>query len=168
MPDLKGRSFGRGAWVHPQTECLRRLIPSLQRSFRAPVVTTGPEALALLRAAAEHRAWQMLGDGRRQRLLVGGSDVTARAWSAGQLSLVLVASDADAAAKLTFVSEAVSLGQARVWGTKSALGALFGRPEIGVVGLTDRGLAQRLFGAIAMALLVPGAPNDGAIPALDS
>jgi len=161
FPDLSARTFGRGAWVHPRPECLKRLAPSLQKSFKASVVTSTPEALLLLRSAAEQRIGHFLGALKRQRLAVFGVDSTSEAYQRGEVHLVLVARDARTAAKATFVREAVSEDLVRVWGTKESLGHVFGRAEIGVVGVTDRGLATRLFGAIAMALLVQEPDFDG-------
>jgi ribosomal protein L7Ae-like RNA K-turn-binding protein len=159
VPDLKGRSFGRGAWVHPRPQCLKRLQQALQKSFKAPVTTTTPQALWLLHSAAETHVNRILGDARRQGLLIYGSDQTGADWLAGRVQLVLIARDARAAAQLSFVEDATRAGKVQVWATKAELGALFGRAEIGVLGVRDRGLAQRLFGAIAMALLVRQAPD---------
>ena len=154
VPDLSARTFGRGAWVHGRPECLKKLQSALSRGFKAPVTTTTAEALQLLRAAAEHRTAQMLGAARRQNAVVFGTDATAEAWRQGRVALILLAQDARAAATSGFVGEAVTADCLRVWGTKAELGHLFGRAEIGVLGVVDRGLAIRLFGAIAMALLV--------------
>lgn len=154
VPDLSTRTFGRGVWVHGRPECLKKLQGALSRGFKAPVVTTTAEALQLLHAAAEHRTNQLLGAARRQNGVVFGTDVTAEAWRQGRVFLVLLANDARAAANSGFVADAVTADCVRVWGTKAELGRLFGRAEIGVLGVVDRGLAIRLFGAIAMALLV--------------
>lgn len=163
VPDLSARTFGRGAWSHPRPECLKRLIPALQKSFKASVVTTTPEALLLLRSAAEHRIGHFLGALKRQRLAVFGVDSTTEAFHRGDVHLVLMAKDARAAANAGFVREALQDDLVRVWGTKESLGHVFGRAEIGVVGVTDRGLATRLFGAIAMALLVQEPESDGSL-----
>ncbi len=158
VPDLRGRSFGRGAWVHPRPECLKRLQPALQKSFKAQVTTSTPEALQLLRCAAICETQKLLGQARRQGLMIFGMDRTGQAWQSGEVHLVMVAQDARASSSVDFVGQAVTAGKAVVWSTKAELGGLFGRAEIGVLGVTDRGLAQRLFGAIAMALLVQPAP----------
>jgi predicted RNA-binding protein YlxR (DUF448 family) len=154
IPDLVGSSFGRGAWTHPHHECLKKLQTSLARSFKAPVLTSTMVALELLSQAGEHRAGQLLGVARRRGLLVHGSDACSEAWSRGGIHLLLVARDAQAAAKLGFVSDAIASGQAQAWSSKEAFGRLLGRSEVALVGLQDRGLARSLFGAIAMALLV--------------
>ncbi len=154
VPDLAGKSFGRGAWTHPSQKCLKQLQKSLQRSFKASVSTSTEEALLLLREAATHRANQILGLARRRNLLVYGSDATRECWYKGDLFGLLVATDARAAAGASFVAEAIVAGSARAWGKKAQFGLLFGRSEVGVLGVRDRGLAISLFGAIAMALPV--------------
>jgi predicted RNA-binding protein YlxR (DUF448 family) len=162
VPDLSGRSFGRGAWTHPRPDCLRNLQKSLARSFKRPVITPTGEALSLLGQGARHRVSQLLGAARRQKKAIFGSDATSEGWQRGEVYLILVARDAQAAAKSTAVAGAVAQGKACAWGTKHELGRLFGRSEIGVLGLCDRGLAKSLFGAIAMALLVQEEPESRA------
>lgn len=153
FPDLAGRTFGRGAWVHPRKKCLAQLTKALAGSFRAEVKTSTPEALSLLGRAANLRVEQLLGEARRQGALVAGADAVREAWERGDAAYVLVAKDARAAANSSLVEEAVRAGRAASWGTKVALGRLVGRGEVGILALRDTGLATRLFGAIAMALL---------------
>jgi ribosomal protein L7Ae-like RNA K-turn-binding protein len=155
VPDLLGRSFGRGAWVHPRAKCMAKLIPALSRSFKATVTTTQAEALEMLVLGAHHRIAQLLGSAHRQKHLVFGGDVCEETDRRGQLHLLIVATDARAASTKGFVERAVVEGRARSWGTKANLGQLLARSEVALIGVTDRGLAQRLFGAIAMALLAP-------------
>lgn len=160
FPDLAGRSFGRGAWTHGTPGCLSQLFRGLSRSFKAPVGGDLSEALSLLRQAAEHRVTLLLGALRRQRLGVYGTDAVSEAFWADRVFLLLVARDARASAEAPAVREAVVAGIAQVWGTKELFGRLFDRGEIGVIGVTDRGLAKSLFGAIAMALLVQNSPSS--------
>lgn len=160
FPDLSGRSFGRGAWVHPTAPCLKSLQKSLARSFKAPVHTTNDEALILLGQAANRRVQQLLGLARRQNLLVFGADAVEKAYRQGEATYLIVARDAQSAAKSACVSDAVGLGKAAAWGTRATLGRVFGRPEVGILALRDRGLATELFGAIAMALLAQKSPIE--------
>lgn len=52
-PDPRGRLAGRGAWLHPDPDCLDRAERrrAFSRAFRLP----GPLDLTLLRAAIEER-----------------------------------------------------------------------------------------------------------------
>lgn len=160
VPDLLGRSFGRGAWTHDTKECLRALPGALSRSFRAAVQTDRQTLLERLAEASEHRATQLLGAARREGHLAFGATPVQAAVKRGSAELVLVARDAQAAAALPEVEQMVRSGRAAVWGTKERLGALCGRPEIAVLAILDRRLAQRLFGAIAMALRASAAAID--------
>lgn len=161
-PDLRGRAFGRGAWVHARAECLKKLRSALSRSFRAEVKQKQPELLELLAFAYERRVLELLGAARRQGVLALGSSPVQAAIRRGAAGGVIVARDALAAAALPEVQEMVRSGRASAWGTKQQLGGLFGRPEIAVLAILDERLAQRLFGAIAMTPRTPGAANDAA------
>lgn len=159
FPDLKASSFGRGAWAHPAPGCLKKLPNALARSFRAEVVTSPKDVVERLALAADARVRQLLGAARRQRLITVGADAASEAWFSGKAEMLLVASDARAAAELASVRAAVPLGKVRVWGTKDELGQLTGRPEVGVLAVSDQRLATGLFGAIAMALLAHPTTN---------
>jgi predicted RNA-binding protein YlxR (DUF448 family)/ribosomal protein L7Ae-like RNA K-turn-binding protein len=161
-PDLKGSLPGRGAWLHPRPECLKKIGPALAKSFKARIDTTSSEAISRLASAGRVRVRHLLGAGRRERLVAEGSELTEEAWNLGQAALVLVAEDARSAADLTAVRQAVARGQARVFSTKSDLGRIFGRPELGVLAVLDERLAQALFGAIALALLAPESDSTSA------
>jgi len=162
VPDLLGRSFGRGAWTHTSGACLRALPQALSRSFRQEVRMERALLLERLAEAAEHRTVQLLGAARREGSLALGATPVQAAVKRGEAAGVLVARDAQAAASLPEVEQMVRAGHAAAWGTKERLGALCGRPEIAVLAILDRRLAQRLFGAIAMALRASDAALDAA------
>jgi len=152
VPDLLARSFGRGAWTHASRECLSALPGALKKSFRQDIRTDRPRLLELLAEAAHHRSAQLLGAARREGHLALGATPVQAAVARGHARGLVVAQDAQAAATLPEVEQMVRRGLASVWGTKERLGALCGRPEIAVLAILDERLAQRLFGAIAMAL----------------
>lgn len=162
VPDLLGKSFGRGAWTHSSRDCLGALPQALSRSFRQEVRTSRAQLLEHLAEAADHRAVQLLGAARREGRLALGSTPVQAAVKRGDAAAVVVARDAQAAAALPEVERMVRTGQAAAWGTKERLGALCGRPEIAVLAILDGRLAQRLFGAIAMALRASDAAFDAA------
>jgi len=156
-PDLKASRVGRGAWVHPRPECLKKLQQALSRSFKAEVKTTTLEGLNLLAQAARVRVRHLLGAARRESKLALGGTLVQEAWERGQAEILIVASDARAAAELSCVKQAIGAGRARVWGTKDGLGQLLGRPDVGVLAVLDERLAAALFEAIALGLLAPDA-----------
>src|SRR5688572_4377236 len=61
VPDLAGGAFGRGAWLHPRTECVAKAVPrGLAHALRAEVKTDAASLIELLRRAAERRAAALL------------------------------------------------------------------------------------------------------------
>lgn len=162
VPDLASRSFGRGAWLHPRQDCVRKVTAALSRSFKQRVVTSPEQAIELLCRAGHARALALIGAARRQRLLAVGSQAVTDAVGAGQARAVVVALDSGAGARLPAVAEAVRAGIARPFSTKDELGGLLSRPEVAVLAVLDERLARGLFGAIAMALL---GPQNGLGPA---
>jgi len=98
---------------------------------------------------------QLLGAARRRQLAALGSTPAQDAWKAGRAWAIVLARDAQAAARESWLLEAVSRGDVLVWADKAQLGAFFGRDELAVLAILDQRLAKELFGAIAMALLTP-------------
>ncbi len=97
------------------------------------------------------KAHRLLGMANRARMLTLGMSATVQSLRKGQTQLLIVAEDLsdNAKSKLKTASgerhiETVSCGN------KDELGRLFGRSELGIVGVDDPGFAKTLFG-----LLVP-------------
>src|SRR5512147_2640621 len=74
-PDLAGKAFGRGAWVHPSPACLGKATPrGLSRSFRSEITTSATELWPMLKAAADRRIEGLLGGAHRAgRLAIGAT-----------------------------------------------------------------------------------------------
>lgn len=151
LPDLAGRSFGRGAWLHPVPGCMKKARAGFARTFKAPVETELPELSELLYSAAERRVLALLSAARRSKNLVVGRTAVDKSLAAAPAPLVMVATDAQSAARSTAVERAVAAGRAVAWGSKQLLGGLAGRSEVGVLLVTDDGLANALKATIAMA-----------------
>lgn len=148
VPDLAGGAFGRGAWVHPRSECLAAAPRGMARSFSAQVKTTGKELTALLKTAAERRATSLISSARAGRRVALGKAAVDEAISLGHVKLLVVAADARSAIESREVQTAIASGKAVAWGTKKSLGALCDRDELGVIGVLDSGLARALERAI--------------------
>lgn len=161
VPDLGARAFGRGAWLHPAPDCLRKAQSALSRSFRTQVLTSAEEAVQLLSEAAGVQVGRLLGQAKRQGLLSEGGTLTEEAYQEGRASAILVAADAGRATLKPWLERAIEAGRARIWGTKDELGRFWGRPEVAVLGILDQRLAKRVFGGIAMALLAPEQVSRG-------
>lgn len=160
VPDLAGRAFGRGAWIHPAQRCIERAAPrGLAKSFRAEVKTSAAELHAAILAAAARRAESLLLAAERGgHLAVGATEVT-EALAAGRALRVVVARDARAAAELGSVRKAIADGLAVAFGDKELLGQLTRRSETGVVAVVDRGLCDALTRVFDM-MSIPE-PNTG-------
>jgi hypothetical protein len=70
---------------------------------------------------------------------------------AGLAELILVAADLGNLREQAWLSPAISAGKAVVWGTKEILGSVVARPELGILAVTDMGLARALSRAITCA-----------------
>ena len=163
LPDLAGGAFGRGAWVHPDPACLGKAAPrGLARSFRAPVTTDAAALQAARGRAALRRVSGLVIAARRAKKLAVGGAAVEQALAAGEAALVVVASDARAAAELPGVSGAIASGRAVAFGSKDFLGELIGRSEVGVVAVLDEGLADEIARMIAMAHLPPSSESVSA------
>jgi predicted RNA-binding protein YlxR (DUF448 family) len=160
LPDLAGKAFGRGAWVHPRPDCVARGVPrGVARSWRTTVRSSAAELTLAVRAAASRRIEGLLKSAGRSRQLAVGSLAVRGALERGQAELVVVAVDAQASADSAWVRQAVSAGQAVAWGTKQTLGDAVGRGQAGVVAVLHDRLARELRRSVALAHLGPPRPE---------
>ena len=157
--DLAGRSFGRGAWVHPRRDCLASAAKGgAAKSLKTTVRATEASVFASLRRAADRRAESLLGSARGAGLVAAGAESAEKAHGDRTAVLFVVATDARAAAGHRFVAEAAGAGKAVVWGTKERLGRALGRAETAVVAILDVGFADSIGRAIALSKMP--APGD--------
>lgn len=172
--DAAGGGFGRGAHVHARGSCLaqaasrgllratkgRGKTVSVAVKEAGEVVTSEARPMdagalaSAIEAAMTRRIEGLLGTAVRTGKGRVGSNATTSAWRAGDASLIVVATDADAAADLSAVRDAVSSGAAVAWGTKASLG-------MGVMAITDTRIASAVRDAVEKAM---GTRNVGAPP----
>lgn len=153
--DLAGGAAGRGAWVHPTEACLQKASKAALRSLHGDVEHSGGSEhltalVQSLAAAAARRAQGLLLAARRTRQVAIGGEASQRAFLARTARAVILASDAMAAGKQAWISEAATQGLLVVWTSKAELGAMVGRDELAVMVVTDDGLARNLLRAIEM------------------
>jgi predicted RNA-binding protein YlxR (DUF448 family) len=160
--DLAGGKFGRGAHVHASPLCLSTAPRGLARSFRRPIAVTPQALAAAIVAAAERRARGLLASAARSQDVEIGADRAGQAWESGKARLLVVARDAAAGASVGSVMRAVAAGEAVAWGTKTDLGALVGKSEVAVLGVTSQPLANALRTVVRTASSV--ADNGGKAP----
>lgn len=159
--DFKGGNFGRGVWVHPRPRCVARACKALTRELGSAV--EAPALHALLVAAAERRAISLLIAARRAGKLAIGSTAVKLAVNDRSARLLVVATDARAAATTPWVQQAVAAGRAIAWSTKDELGEALGRQEAGVIAVLDDGLKEALERALEVVHMAApdGASTDG-------
>ncbi len=184
----RGGGFGRGAHVHARPECLRRAVErGLSRSAKARVHTIQTDAAdpaagtvpldvqslaQAIQRAMDRRIEGLLSSASRSKQVFLGADAVSGASHRGEADLVLVATDAAAAADLSAVRLAVAEGRAVAWGTKARLGELLFRAgsgrALGVLAVASRSLAGSLGASVriadACATVVAGTGAKG-IPA---
>jgi predicted RNA-binding protein YlxR (DUF448 family)/ribosomal protein L7Ae-like RNA K-turn-binding protein len=149
--DFAGSSFGRGAHVHVQKDCLERAARGgFARAFKRPVHADAGALAAEIRLAADARIRGLLVGARRATLLAFGEEAR-DAIGNGRAQLAVVASDAGGSATKGPLLAALHDGKVIAWGDKTTLGALFGRPEVALVAVLDVGLARQIESARATA-----------------
>jgi len=151
--DLADGRFGRGAHVHPTKACVEKALRGgFARAFKTRIDATAEDLAVQIVAGADRRIEGLLLGARRAKLAIGGADVVKAAIAEERAQLVVVASDAAAAMKISGVEEAIRRGRAVAWGNKQRLGALFGRDEVAVCAVLHEGVALAIGGARRMAL----------------
>ncbi|MEM9195373.1 MAG: DUF448 domain-containing protein [Myxococcota bacterium] len=147
-PDIMRRLPGRGASVHPRRGCLEMAANrgGFARAFRRPVSVDANLLVSMAAEQYQRRAEGLLGAAQRSRKLVLGAGAIREELrrSSPGISALVVAEDAQNR-RDEFWAQAGRLGRACVvFGNKQRLGALFGRPELAVVGVTDGKMASEL------------------------
>ncbi len=152
IADVRGGAPGRGAHVHPASECIGRAAKrGLARSFRC-AVQIEPRVLAdAIVQAAHARAGEMI-----SLALLSGQAVVERErilldLSRGALSTVVIALDAPKEALLGGLARAIAEGNAVAWGTCASLGALGRREPVAVLGIRSSTLGDAIVQACRVA-----------------
>lgn len=150
--------------MHPSASCIARAGKGLSRSLHANIVVHPTDLARQIVEAVERRIWGLLSSAVRSRQVAAGSDSVSHVLAEGDVALVIVARDAAAAASVSSVARAVSEGRAIAFGTKDGLGALFARPEVGVLAITSAPLAAAIRAASTVAIGVPSFRSDSDHP----
>jgi ribosomal protein L7Ae-like RNA K-turn-binding protein len=131
----------------------------LGRTLRRPVSTSGAALHAALCEASGRRLLGLLLAAARTKRLAVGSLAVRAALEANEAEIIVVATDARAAAHTSWVEAAVAAGRAVAFGTKDQLGKLLSRDEAGVLAVLDAGMARALRRAAEIAQMA--APATG-------
>jgi predicted RNA-binding protein YlxR (DUF448 family) len=147
--DLAGRSFGRGAHVHAQVACLAKACAGgFSRAFRRKVVVDKAQLGREVSAAADRRIEGLLLGARRAGLLAFGEN--AKGPEADGMPLFVVACDAGSSALGGRLRQAVADGRVLAWRTQVALGTLFSRELVSVIGIRHGSVAREIRRAKSM------------------
>jgi hypothetical protein len=162
--DLASGAFGRGAHVHPRSDCIARAPRGLSRAFRQNISTTGAELGRSLSASAGRRIGGLLVAARRLRALDVGADASLEALrrSRDAKSLAVVAVDAGSVASTLEVVRAAAAGRAVAWGTKSGLGVLLGEDSVAICVVRHEKIALETKKSHALADAGEAAAREGA------
>jgi predicted RNA-binding protein YlxR (DUF448 family) len=142
---MRGGSIGRGVWLHPTAECVKRGVPrGASRSLKTEVKSSMEDVLAQLRNAGTRRALSLVGAAFRAKKAAPGATAASEALEHGVAGWVVVARDARAAAELPAVLGAIGRGRGIALATKAELGAALGRADTAVVAILDEGIGESL------------------------
>jgi predicted RNA-binding protein YlxR (DUF448 family)/ribosomal protein L30E len=139
VPDPRRRLGGRGVSVHPTRACVQSAVKrgGFARALRRSVPLDAEDLCRTAAVLYARRVESLLSAARRRGLLLLGTEAVRAAMRDGRLELLVVAQDAenrreDLAAVATRLEK-----RCVVFGTKRSLGHLFGRDEVGVLGVLD-------------------------------
>ena len=151
--DLGRKLGGRGVSVHLDRACIRRatLKGGLAKALRG-VAEVEPESIErMIVAQLEQRALGLLSSAQRRRSMAVGAEAVRASLQANRGDLLIRAKDSRGRGD-ELARAAVALGCATVtWGTKASLGDAFGRSELGVLLVTDRGIARAILDCLTHA-----------------
>lgn len=150
--DPRARASGRGAWVHPRRACVAQMVKrhAAERSLKVeaqPALDAGA-LVEGLREATERQARSLILVSARTRRAAVGADAVVSALQRVKVYAVVVARDAgDVAKALAAEGEGEGTRVLR-YGTRSSLGALFGRAEVALIALLEPRVSAELGAAI--------------------
>lgn len=152
VPDPQRKLGGRGASVHPTRQCVTLAVK--KGGFaRAAKKSVSLDAEALCTSLARlyvQRSESLLIAAARRKMLAIGTDAVREALfpdekgRPGKVETLVVASDAEGRRE-ELEAAATRMGRrCCVMGTKNSLGRLFGRDEVGVLGILDRRIGDEV------------------------
>lgn len=175
LPDIRAKAPGRGAWIGVTRAELEAAISkgklkgALGRAFKTNAINIPAELPDLIAKALERLVLDRLGLESRAGTLLTGSDRIAENARAGNVHLLLHASDAsedgnrklDQAWRVGSDQEGSGLRGLVLPVDRTILSVALGRENVVHIGLTDRGAARRLREALDRWLHFTGPAQDG-------
>lgn len=151
VADASRKLPGRGVSVHPRRSCIEAAARrgGFARALRTSVQVDADTLVDQLSAQYHRRIEGLLLAASRKRALVLGTEAVRGELRRDAPDMLLVAADA-AGRREELERTAQRLGdKCLVYGTKAELGRLFGRDEVGVLAIEDRGIAGEIARAAA-------------------
>ncbi|HDD53273.1 MAG TPA: DUF448 domain-containing protein [Thermosulfidibacter takaii] len=145
LVDVDQKLGGRGAYLCPGRECMKEALKKgrLSRALRKGVGEVTPDLLEeMIRDAHRERFFSLLHFCRKMRRLVMGREAVDKELRRGRVYLLLLARDLSSRSKRGFVSRGVPTVEV---GTLKEYGDTFSTRPVGVLAVTEEGLARRLF-----------------------
>ena len=149
--DLAGGAWGRGAWIHPRTDCLVKSVRSLGRALRQPIAQTSTELHQALVTAAWRRIKSLVVSAKRAGQLRVGTEEAERAGEDRSLALLLWADDVRVGANLPWIAQAVAQGRVLVAPSLATMREWVGVQEVTLAAITDSQIATAVVRNLAIA-----------------
>ncbi|MET0340608.1 MAG: DUF448 domain-containing protein [Polyangiales bacterium] len=145
IPDFAARLGGRGIWVHPRVDCLRRASRGgFSRALRAQVTVDHDVLRSLGQGQILRRLDGLLLAAKRRRGLALGTDAVRLALAACTAHVLLVAKDA-AGRRDELVAAATEQRVTVIeLSTKAELGRLTGKETLGLLAVLDVRIAREI------------------------
>jgi ribosomal protein L7Ae-like RNA K-turn-binding protein len=137
--------------VHPTKACIHSaaLRGGLARALRGVAEVEAESVERMVVAQFERRAQGLLSSAQRARSLALGADAVRSALKANRGDLLIRAKDSRGRGE-ELARAARALGCATAtWGTKASVGDALGRSELGVILVTDRGIARAVLDCLS-------------------
>lgn len=148
--DYREKLPGRGAYVCPRPECIRKALSreGLSRALHTARLTlpSPEEFIARLAAGITEKIRSLVTMSEKAGRLAAGYSAVRDALGKGSVLVLICARDLSGGTKekVLFMDEALRVRQATLF-TKDELGQMLGREEVGIVGIEDRGFAEAVW-----------------------
>lgn len=146
VPDFKHRLPGRGAYVCYDMGCVRAAAKGrLARALALPSGVRPDELARDVRDGQWRRTCEVAGVARKAGAVAIGAAGLGRSLAAGKVHAILLGADASPRTAGEVRAAAARAGvPLLVWISKRALGEVFGRAEVAVAAVGDRGFAASI------------------------
>ena len=145
LVDVDQRLEGRGVYLCPRRECMREAVKKekISKALKKKLEGVTPEALeSLIYEAHRDRFFSLIHFCRKVGRLIVGREAVKKELKRGRVCLLLLAEDLSARSKRVFEDAKVPLVEV---GRLEEYGEAFSTRPVGVLAVTEVGLARRLF-----------------------